>query len=99
MRRFSEERAQRHTLALLEICVYLCEVSRNKALPIALREQAMTLFRDYPSVTEIIILAKRDHGATGSRCLLANVEKELFTGDKYPLLRRALHAEALRKKL
>ena len=99
MRRFSEERAQQHTLALLEISVYLYELSRNKALPVALREQAMALFQDYPSVTEIIILAKRDQRTTGDRCLLANVEKELFTGDKYPLLRRALQAEALRKKM
>ncbi len=65
MRRFSEERAQQHTLALLEISVYLYELSRNKALPVALREQAMVLFQDYPSVTEIIILAKRDQGDDG----------------------------------
>lgn len=94
MQRFNAERALRHTWAMLEIGLYLRELGANQEIPLAVRQQALRLAQDYPRVTEILILAKRDHGRNGARSLLANVEKDLLVGDSYRLLIKALKAEA-----
>lgn len=94
MQRFNADRAVRHTWAMLEIGVYLHELSTNPEIPAALRQQALKLAQDYPRVTEILILAKRDHGQKGVRSLLFNIEKDLLVGERYRLLVRALNTEA-----
>lgn len=94
MQRFNSELALRHTWAMLEIGLYLRELGANKQIPHDVRQHALRLAQDYPRVTEILILAKRDHGHKGERSLLSNVEKDLLVGERYRLLVSALKAEA-----